>query len=180
MSDFLTPDRTRQEFLRRSFVDEALGDELFAVSRDSWQQDRVSPSVLYEIAQGHRPLGHDIERAFDQYPHLRALYICMIEAVSVFYFGEARAASAGDIVRTIAGCRIWMEKSQAEVNQVYVIIEFEEEDPGVNSLIIVDQEKRITSFELPSTRHKICQMIVEQGDELLSLLNDPKTVVYLR
>lgn len=180
MNDFLTPNRERQQFLCRSFVNESLGDELFMSSYEGGEQKRLSPRVLYEIAQGHRPLDHDIEKAFDQNPHLRTLYIHMIETVSVFYFPEAKAASAGDIVRTAAGCRIWMEKSQAEVNQVYVVVEFEEEDPHVSSLIIIDQKKRVTSFDLPPTRHKTCQLIVEQGDELLSLLHDPKTVVHLR
>lgn len=179
MSDFLKLDDMQLKALRGQFVDQALGEELFDDTHDA-AAPRISPSELYDHACARRLPDERFAVSLKAHPHLRALYHRMLAANSSFVFDEARAASAGDIVRNAPGCRIRMEKSQAEDAQVYVVIEFEADDPDVSSLVIVDSAEQPFSFDLPPTRRRICQLIAEEGDKLLQLLHDPKSRLYMR
>ena len=179
MSDFLKPNVMQLKSLRGQFVDQALGDDLLADEHDA-PAPRISPSEFFDYACARRVPDERFAVSIKAHPHLRTLYHKMLAANSSFAFDEARAASAGDIVRNAPGCRIRMEKSQAEDAQVYVVIEFEADDPGVSSLVIVDSSEQPFSFDLPPTRRRICQLIAEEGGKLLQLLHDPKSRLYIR
>ena len=179
MSDFLEPDEMKLKGLRDRFVDQALGEDLLGDEPDAIAS-RVSPSELYEFACARRVPDERFAATLNSHPHLRTLYHQMLAANSTFAFDEARAASAGDIIRNAPGCRIRQEKSQAENAQVYVVIEFGADDPKVSTLVIVDSSEKPFTFDLPPTRHRICQLIADEGDKLLQLLIDPKSRLYMR
>ena len=179
MSDFLKPDDLQLKGLRDRFVDQTLGEDLLDGVPNA-NPPRILPSELYAFACATRVPDERLAGCLKSHPHLRTLYHQMLAANSVFAFDEARAASAGDITRNAPGCRICQEKSQAEDAQVYVVIEFDADDPKVSKLVIIDASEQAFTFDLPPTRHRICQLIADEGDMLLQLLNDPKSRLYIR
>jgi hypothetical protein len=48
------------------------------------------------------------------------------------------------------------------------------------SLVVCDSEDRVRRFALPTVRDGVAQMIAEADSDLMRLIGDPTTKVYLR
>jgi hypothetical protein len=142
----------------------------------------ISPSRLYACATGAVADDPEVEAALGRNPAMRAAYRRMIESAARYAMPEAMAASSGGPApRQGEGCRIRFERSRAEPNLFFVIVELTDEaaEPP-QALIVCDAEDRCRQFPLPGMRNGTAQMIADENSDLMCLLGDPKSRAYLR
>ena len=183
MSDYPAPPTERIGDLRQAFADEAAAAELVAGLEEEGPAGAVAPSRLYAYATGAIPVPDaGIERALETHPGLRNAFRRMMAAGAGYHLGTAMAASDGDLLpRSGDGCRIRFERSKAEKDRFYVIIELEdmERDPP-STLVICDRDDHCHRFPLPPARRGTIQFQSEADSQLLDLLRTSDTEVLLR
>lgn len=162
----------KQKFTEFSQVDELLGAKEISAT--------ISPSQLFAYAQGGENAA--VETALREDLGLRRIYRDMVAKGALYYVPEARAASSDDIVsREGKGCRIRMEPSRAEPNQVYVIIELSGDEKILpTTLVVCDIESNCSRFPLPKIRDGVAQIIADKDADLVRLLSNPKTEAFIR
>jgi hypothetical protein len=140
----------------------------------------VSASKLYAAAVQDRE-DAEVAAALRESLAGRAFYRRAVAASALFSFPEIRAASSGTaLARHGEGCRIRTERSRAEPNQYFVVVEVGNVDRAPTSLVVCDSQDRVRRFPLPALRNGVAQMIAEADSDLLRLIGDPNTKVYLR
>ena len=142
----------------------------------------VSFSQLYIYAT--RPdegADREFEHLIESDPNLSSDFAQLLKTTSVGYCPRVAAASTGPIMsRKGTGCNIRFERSRAEPSQTYVIIEFQSlttKEPS--ALFVCDETNRCRKFPVKESRNGVIQLLEEQDSELLRLLLDIKTEVYL-
>jgi hypothetical protein len=144
---------------------------------------RVAASRLYAAACGGERTT-EIEATLASSRAARGVYRRAIADGAYFSLSEARAASSRHTAaRHGEGCRIRIERSRAEPDQFYVVVELANETPQAaapTSLIVCDSDDHCQRFALPPVRDGIAQIIAEAGSDLMRLIGDPTTRVYLR
>lgn len=95
---------------------------------------------------------------------------------------STHTASTGAAARRGDGCQIRIEQSRAEPNQYFVLVELARtvaaEAP--TSLVVCDQDDHCSRFPLPAARDGVAQLIADGDSELMRLISDPASKVYLR
>src|SRR5690348_1368884 len=90
---------------------------------------RIAASRLYAAAR-HNESGPDVDAVLASSRAGRGVYRCAIADSSQFSLPEARAASSRHTAaRHGEGCRIRIERSRAEPDQFYVVVELAKETP---------------------------------------------------
>ncbi len=143
----------------------------------------ISASRLYAYANGNIAYPQsDLDKALGQNISLRRVYKTMISKAANYKLPEALAASSDALpTREGEGCRIRLQESRAEPNQVYIIVELTRDRDGkAETLVVCGQEDQLAQIALPSPRNGISQVIVEKESEILTLLADPKSEAYVR
>ncbi|MBT3886652.1 MAG: hypothetical protein HOF70_17845 [Rhodospirillaceae bacterium] len=143
----------------------------------------VAPADLYAFALGHAgPAASKVEAALKTSAPIRAAFHDLLSCASDFHVPRAMAAASDDIdVREGADCRISIQPSEAAPGQVYVIVELTQagsHDPKVMHLMGAGDVYHRT--ELPEFYDGIAQLIVEVTSEIITLLQDPDTEVFLK
>ncbi|MDA1101790.1 MAG: hypothetical protein O2967_22755 [Proteobacteria bacterium] len=144
---------------------------------------RIPISRLYGIANDPGAgMPADVAAAMLQQPALRAAYRNLLARAADYQVPEAMAASTEALpVRTGGGCRIRFLPSQAEANQVYLIVELDDPAaPPPGALVFCDQENFCAAMELTGWRNGVTQRIIEMDSDILRLARDPKSIAYLR
>jgi len=177
MSDYQIPKNSDLEGVKQKFSELSQADELLT-SLD--KASAISPSQLFAHANGVE--NEAVAKALSENLALRRIYRDMVEKTALYYVPEAMAASSDDIVsRAGKGCRIRMEPSRAEPNQVYVIIELSgDEKVTPTTLVVCDVESNCSRFPLPKIRDGVVQIIADREADLVRLLSDPKTEAFIR
>jgi hypothetical protein len=144
---------------------------------------RMAASRLYAASRGGET-SRELEAVLASSRAARAVYRRAVADGARFSLPEARAASSRHTAaRHGEGCRIRIERSRAEPDQFYVVVELAKETPAAaspTSLIVCDSDDRCQRFPLPPVRDGIAQIIAEDGSDLMRLIGDPTTRVYLR
>jgi len=164
---------------------EALSDlyETVAQAQKRGMLAQVSMTRLYNYARGISG-EEDVEivKALTENLMLRRILKTMVTGAAMYHLPEAMAASTEDLpAREGDGCRIRMEESRAEPDQVYVIVELsnpEAETPS--ALVVCDEDMMCRQFVLPEARGGIAQLIAERGSHLVQMLANPKSEAYLK
>tara|TARA_B100000315_G_scaffold260857_1_gene326434 strand:- start:6290 stop:6835 length:546 start_codon:yes stop_codon:yes gene_type:complete len=181
MSDYKIPGDEKLQAAKQKFSELSQIDELLSSSE---KLSSVSPSALFAYANGAE--NETVEKALGENLALRRIYRDMLEKNAVYYVPEAMAASSAkksdDILsREGKGCRIRMEPSRAEPNQVYVIVELSgNEKVTPTTLVVCDVEANCSRFPLPKIRDGVAQIIADRDADLVRLLSDPKTEAFIR
>jgi hypothetical protein len=177
MSGYEIPKGSDLEFVKQKFSELSQVDEILAGAEGG---SAIAPSALFAYAQGGE--NEDVEKALAKDLALRRIYRAMVEKSASYILPEAMAASSDDIVsREGKGCRIRMEPSRAEPNQVYVIIELSgDEKVAPTTLVICDVESNCSRFPLPKVRDGVVQIIADRDADLVRLLSNPKTEAFIR
>ena len=140
---------------------------------------RLSASMLYGAAKAG-----DSPETLSQRPGARAFYRQAVADTARFALPLARAASTGLApARHGDGCHIRIEQSRAEPDQYFVLVELAKETFGIpapTALIVCDGDDRCRRFALPVARDGIAQIIADGDSELMRLISDPASKVYLR
>lgn len=136
---------------------------------------RLNAAAVYAVAQGGS-LG------LDQSSSVRRVHSRMIADGARAALPFARAASSGATARRGDGCRIRIEPSRAEPDQYFVLVEMAKgiSTDGPTSLVVCDSDDRWRRFPLPAARDGVAQIIADGGSDLMKLISDPASKVYLR
>ncbi len=180
MNTFVRPEGPVLARLRERFAEIEETEALLSHDRGR-SACRLSASRLYGAAmsEGNDP---SVDVALEERVGARGFYRRMVAASSLFSLPEARAASSGAaLARHGEGCRIRTEQSRAEPSQYFIVVEVTRNDrTAPTSLVVCDSEDRVRRFPLPVVRNGVAQMIAEAGSDLMRLIGDPTTKVFLK
>jgi hypothetical protein len=165
---------------RETFVEMAVLDTLRRPVGSG--RARPSASALYAAAtQDNRDAGLQGELARN--PLARRVHAAMLAQAALFTFGSLRAASSSvRSERHGEGCHIRIERSRAEPDQFYVVVQLLRDPPAGRtpaSLILCDREDHCRHFPLPAMRNGVAQIIADADSDLMRLMDDPRTRVFL-
>lgn len=143
----------------------------------------VAPADLYAFALGNTgAAASKVEAALRTSASIRAAFHDLLSRASDFHVPRAMAAASDDIdIRESADCRISIQPSEAAPGQVYVIVELthaSSRDPKVMHLMGAGDVYHRT--ELPEFYDGVAQLIVEATSEIITLIQDPDTEVFLK
>lgn len=182
MNDFKRPAGSDLDRLREAFAEIAAAEALLRPTAQSSRR-RVAASRIYAAARDGSD-DQDVSAVLADNRAARALYGRAVADTARFALPEARAASSGNpAARYGEGCHIRFERSRAEPGQYFVVVEVASERDDLRSptsLIVCDREQRCRQFPLPAVRDGIAQIIAEADSDLVRLVGDPTTRVYLR
>jgi len=137
---------------------------------------------LYDYATGGADGDGQIAAALDANPRLNADLRLLLSKVAFNHLPEVAAASSGELeTREADQCRIRIEPSRAEPDQVYLIIELT--DPAAATpwvLFACGADGRSDRIELPEGRDGVIQVLLDRAAPILVQLRDPGTEVFLR
>jgi hypothetical protein len=179
MNTFARPQGAALERLRENFAEIEEAEALLRPRQT--QGGRVAASRIHAAAA----FGNDdaqVQATLGESRGARSFYRRTVAAAALYSLPEARAASSGAaLARHGEGCRIRTERSRAEPDQFFVVVEIGKSgQKPPTSLVVCDSEDRVRRFPLPSVRNGVAQMIAEADSDLLRLISDPTTKVYLR
>lgn len=170
-------DDTAQALFERNMLEQEMGE------RSSGPKADLSPQRLYQLACG---LLGSTERApvyqlLAEAPAARKSYRTLIDQMSLVRLPQSMAAASDGLpVRNSEGCRIRLQESKAEPEQLYLIIELSgilKSDP--ERLTVFDATDNSYSLDLAAPRNGVIQMIVERSEKIATLLSDPKSEAFL-
>jgi len=176
----LTPAQVAEA--RQQFSASQLADLVTSAVADN-ASARIPISRLHGIATDPGAgMPADVAAAMLQQPALRAAYRNLLARAANYQVPEAMAASTEVLpVRTGEGCRIRFLPSQAEANQVYLIVELDDPTaPPPSALVFCDQENFCAAMELTGWRNGVTQRIIDMESEILRLARDPTSTAYLK
>jgi hypothetical protein len=184
MNDFEMPQGANLERARAFFTEIENAEAMLRSAADQSVKPRVAASSLYAAARdGHVDITPLIETMLAEHRSVRAAYRHMLATTALYALPEAMAASSGEMpVRHGEGCLIRTERSRAEPNQFFVVVELTEKEHELapTCLIVCDTEDRTQRFPLPMARDGITQIIAEAQSDLMRMLGDPTTRIYLQ
>lgn len=136
---------------------------------------RLSAAAVYAAAQNAAGLS-------EQSLSVRRAHSRMIAEGARAVLPFARAASSGAAARRGDGCQIRIEQSRAEPDQYFVLVELARglSSGEPTSLVVCDSDDHCRRFPLPAARDGVAQIIAEGNSDLLRLISDPASKVYLR
>ncbi len=182
MKEFDIPTPEQMAEARQRFAASELVESVANAAADGVLKS-ISASRLYAIAnEPGAPMPADIAAAMLQRPTLRATYRDFLAGAASYSVPEAMAASSEDLpTRKGDGCLIRFLPSQAEPDQVYLVVELD--DPGraaPKALVFCDRDDFCGVVELTSWRNGVAQLIVEMGSDILRMARDPHSTAYLK
>lgn len=137
-------------------------------------------SRLYGYVQG----GTDeaVSRALRSDLAVRRVYQNLVRQHAQFHIPQAIAASSEAYPqRHCAGCRLRLQASRAQEDQLYLIIELADqraESPARLNLFGADDD--FAAVDLPAQRNGVIQTLLDKDSPQARLLADPKTEIILR
>ena len=181
MTSFEIPTKEQLEVTRDIFCESSQVSELVDILKSKEALGGISVSRLYTYATTSSGVDEELETKLGENLNLRRIYKDMVERTSRFHLPEAMAASSEELPsRHGQGCRIRMEASRAEADQIYVIIEIDgEADQPPSTLIVCDADQNCRRFGLPEIRNGVAQLIAERQSDLVTMLMNPKAEAYL-
>ena len=144
------------------------------------QQRAFSATDLYAYVYGAE--NSALKQALVFNLNLRRAYKGMLKGAASYKIGYAQAASSTDYPeRHVDGCRLRVHSSNAEAQQLYLILEFRDKNiPLPEQLVIFDDQERMETFDLPQGRNGVIQALIERQSLIADLLKSPKTEIFLR
>jgi hypothetical protein len=179
MTNYPRPSETDLGELERMSAESTMADALMAQSRESGPSKALSLRTLYRHASGEGHLAeHDLESIYAAGPTFRAAYQRMLRAFSLFYFPSVRAAgTAWAPHREVAGCQIDLDEDEG---QLFVTVELPRDLADVpRSLTILGKSGVGRRVTLPEALRGVIHFPIVGDDELIKLLRDPDSEVYL-
>lgn len=141
-------------------------DELYAAARD--------PSAR---------LAGPLARALASDPDARRAFEALLSDHSLCWFPAAAAAAGGEGLdaREEAGFRVWVRRSSADPEQVYVLIRVAEGSAGPPAaLVALPPGGEPVCAALPEDVDGVYQLIEHEGSPLVRVVRDPASRLALR
>ena len=181
MAKFPFPDKDQQALMEEMFgAEEAWSD----LTRDGYQSDGVAIpfSRLYAFAANpDRSADPEMSEMLANDEKLAAHfhYLCARTAVARL----PRVAAAGtELLGSRDGdkCRLRLESSQAEPDQVYLIVELADNEASPQNLLLFEDGKWGGSYPLPTAREGIIMLLEKADSDLVTALRHPRSEVLFR
>ena len=181
MTEFEQPDPETLARARQIFAERRIADALADGAGEG--PAHLSPAAIYRAAVGDAPLPQaEISAALLRNPALRSAYRSLVAQTSSYALPRAAAASSAEFpVREGDGCRIRVERSRADVDRHYVIIELTDPDRAAPQLMTVcDVDDNCTRVALPEPCRGFIQFLAEPATGILEKLRDVNAEIYFR
>lgn len=144
---------------------------------------RPAASALYALAKdGEIDQEDELGDELGDNARARRVHAHMLAETAQFTFGTLRAASAGAAAeRHGDGCYIRIEQSRAEPDQFFIVVQVLRAPTSgqPRALIVCDHDDHCRRYPLPALHNGIAQFIAEAGSDLMRMMDDPKTRVFL-
>ncbi len=178
MTDYPKPSLAEMADVERTLGEYTIVDALLLQDMDE-TMERIPIRTLYAHALGEGGLAADsLKTVMAAEPARRAAYQRMLRALALHYFPAVRAAGTEWAPhREISGCRIDLGEDDG---QLFVIIELPRgltQAPG--SLTVVNEAGRSRRVTLPEALRGVIHFPIVEDEELVMLLRDPNSEVYL-
>lgn len=164
------------------FYQIASSSELVESLNSRSKKSSLSTGRLCAYAQDLNKQDEFVEQQLHVNSDARKALRNLIMASSNYHMNAVMAASTDTLPNRVGhNCKIRFEKSKAETDQVYIIVELiNDKELSPKLLIVCDEEGFCHQFDLPKIRNNICQLISETNSKLLRLLMNPKSEVFIR
>lgn len=139
----------------------------------------LSSARLFAFAQGAPD--RELEDRLKDELCVRRTYQLMLKRLSLFYIPEAVAASSETYPERIhEGCKIRLQPSRAQDDQLYLILEFlDQRTEFPVRMNVMDDTGTQARMDLPEARNGIIQTIIEKSSVMAMVLANPKAEVFL-
>jgi hypothetical protein len=171
---------TRSKEARRLFDDFSDRNAFMADEKVDLATPRINFGRLYAFACNPEPsLDPEVSAALKKDVRLAAHFCRIVESCAIANLPRVAAADTNSItIREGNGCRVWLEPSEAEPDQVYLIIKLSGPDVKPKNMILFDEGLYKLSHSLPPARNGTIQLLFQHDDELIEALSRPKSEVY--
>ena len=179
MTDYPKPSVAEIANLERTMEEDTIVDALLSQDMDEKLLERIPIRVLYSHAVGDSRLAADNQTAIvAAEPALRAAYRRMSRSLALHYFPAVRAAGTEWAPhREIAGCQIDLGEDDG---QLFVIIELSGgPTQAPKSLTVINEAGIGRRVALPEALRGVIHFPIVEDEELVMLLRDPDSEVYL-
>jgi hypothetical protein len=173
------PSQAEMTGLERTLGEDTIVDALLSQDGDETLSERIPIRMLYALADGEGELPmDDLNMALRAEPALRATYRRMLRTLTSHYFPAVRAAGTEWAPhREIAGCQIDLGEDDG---QLFVIIELSAEiTQAPKSLTVINESGIGRRVALPEALRGVIHFPIVEDAELVMLLRDPGSEVYL-
>ena len=170
--DTKQPQRPAWQTLRDRYVDRAFAEEILETAGTVPADGRVAPSVLFAAASGAVAMPDDLRACLVRDSAVRAQFLDMVERTSAYTFPQLRAASTAKVSRIASGCRLRLQESAAEPDQLFVIVELDDPDAMIQRIVLSAEDRAPVIVPLPPPHRGVCQVIVERDGEAAALWGD--------
>lgn len=175
------PVDTGLDAAKAAFEDEDTLRQAIEAAAEGSARPAIAFHRLHAFAAGVGEDDADLRRALAEDEHLRADLNALLVKTATNHLPEVAAASSQELtLRESAGCRIRIEPSRAEPDQVYIIIELLDRAAGLpTTLVSCTAEGRYDRLELPEGRDGVVQVLLDNSAPVLESLRDHGTEVFL-
>ena len=179
MTDYPMPSEAEMTGLERTLGEDTIVDALLSQDMDEMLLERIPIRMLYSHAVGEGELAADnLNTVLAAEPALRATYQRMLRALALHYFPAVRAAGTEWAPhRKVAGCQIDLGEDDG---QLFVIIELPSGlTQAPKSLTVMNEAGSSRRVALPEALRGVIHFPIVEDEELVMLLRDPDSEVYL-
>jgi hypothetical protein len=165
--------------LERTLGADTIVDALLSQDGDETLLERIPIRSLYAQAVGEGELAaDDLKTVMAAEPAIRATYQRMLRVLALRYFPAVRAAGTEWAPhREVAGCQIDLGEDDG---QLFVIIELPTGlTQAPKSLTVVNEAGSGRRVVLPEALRGVIHFPIVEDEELVMLLRDPESEVYL-
>lgn len=160
--------------------------DALATLRTNGEANIAEPMIcfndLYRYATDpEAPLKEGFSRVLSTNPKLRNDMRILLERVAPLQpISRAAAASGSTTTRFGTGFQMTLRESQADRDQLYVIIKLEDQSCTPNTLFVINDSEGCDRVPLPKPTDGTVQLLLGSNSTLAMSLRDPKTDVFLR
>lgn len=137
---------------------------------------------LYRYATDpNAPVKEGFSRVLSTNPKLRNDMRILLERVAPLQpISRAAAASGSTTTRFGTGFQMTLRESQADREQLYVIIKLQDQSCAPNTLFVISETEGCDRVPLPKPTDGTVQLLLGSNSALAMSLRDPKTDVFMR
>jgi len=155
---------------------------LQARSDNAAAEPTVCFNDLYRYAtEPDAPVKAGLTRLISTNPKLRNDMRILLERVAPLRpISRAAASSGATTTRFGTGFQMTLRKSQADREQLYVIIKLQDQTCSPNTLFVINDTEGCDRIPLPEPTDGTVQLLLGSNSTLAVSLRDPKTDVFMR
>ena len=177
--DYPRPAEADMANLERTLGEDMILDALLSKDVGEKTSERIAVRRLYAQASGDGTLAaDDLEMVMAASPSLRTAFQRMLRTLAMYHFPAVRAAGTEWAPhREVGGCHIDLSEDDG---QLFVIIELPSDMLKFpESLTVINEAGNGRRVTLPEALRGVIHFPIVEDEELVTLLRDPNSEVFL-